>query len=347
MVLFCQINYIKMKILKLNKQKFWDTVVKYNNFILCLHVDADADSLCSNIAMSKLLTQAGKKVTIVVGKNETFSKELHGLDLLQFVINERVEDLRLNLMQSACFIMLDTSNEDRLHDMGDKMPLPKIVIDHHASNSITGAELSIVDTDFSSASQMVYELADGHGFFMTDFLQAVFMGMYSDTGGFKYGLSARVFEIAQIIQEQVDMQPLITAYNNSVGLDDLAMLAIATNHLEFFDGGNLRFLIAIISKDEMSKYSEISDETNSNFVIKTLEQQKGIDVLVVASQNSEDLWRVRFMSFRKSSYAKTMAESFIGGGGHFDAGSATVVTNSPRTISVIVKNKAIQNYGNR
>lgn len=330
-----------MEILKQNKQKFWDTIAKYNSFILCLHVNADADSLGSNIAMSELLVQMGKKVTILAGKNKSFSKELHNLGWLKFVSNHRVEDLHIELMEKACFIILDASNEDRLHGMGDKMPLPKIVIDHHLGNNIIGAELSIVDTEFSSASQMVYELVEGQGPFTTDFLQAVFMAMYGDTGGFKHGISPRVFEIASIICEQVDMQPLINAYNNSVGSDDMAMLAIATNHMEFFNVSNVHFCLTVISKDEMDKYAEINAETNSNFVVRTLAQVNGIDVLVIASQEDEDHWRVRFRSFNPTGYAKAMAES-IGGGGHPMAASGTIVTDNPRTVSAIIKSKAIK-----
>lgn len=341
MVLSRQIIKTKMEVLKQNKQKFWDMIAKYNSFLLCLHVNADADSLCSNVAMSELLVQMGKKVTILDGKNFSFSKDLHNLGWLQFVSNHRVEELHLELMDKPCFIMLDASNEDRLHDMGDKMTLPKIVVDHHLGNNIVGAELSIVDTEFSSASQMVYELGEGHGPFTTDYLQAVFMGMYGDTGGFRHGLSARVFEIASVIQKQVDMQPLINTYNNSVGPDDMAMLAIATNHMELFNVGSICFCITVISNEEMSKYSEITNETNSNFVVRTLGQQKGIDVLIVANQGTYFKWRVRFRSFGQNNYAKIMAES-IGGGGHPMAASGTIVTDNPRTVSAIVKSNAIK-----
>lgn len=337
-----------MDILKQNKQKFWDTVEKYDNFILCLHVNADADSLCSNIAMSELLTQMGKNVTILAGKNKTFSKELHNLGWLQFITNHSVEGLHLNLMQKACFIMLDASSEDRLHNMGDKMPLPKIVIDHHAGNNIAGAELAIIEPAFSSASQMVYELGVNNVPFTTDYLQAVFMGIYSDTGGFRHGLSVRVFEIAEIVFQRVDMQPMINAYNNSVGHDDMAMLTIATNHIEYFDVGSLHFCMTVISKDEMGKYSEINEETNSNFIIKTLKRLANIDILVVASQgfgDDNDKWRVRFRSFNADGYAKKMAES-IGGGGHPMAASGAITTNNSRAVSVIIKYKAREIYGN-
>lgn len=332
-----------MEILKQKRQEFWDTISKYNNFLLCLHVNADADSLCSNIAMSELLTQMGKTVEILAGKNDSFSKELHNLNWLRFVANHYVEDC--NFKEYDCFIMLDASNEDRLHDMGDKMPLPKIVIDHHVSNNITGAELSIVDKSFSSASQMVYELGVSHAPFTTDYLQAVFMGIYGDTGGFKHGISARVFEIASTIYQRVEVQHLIDTYNNSIGPDDLAMMAIATNNMEFFEIKGLRFCMAIISSDEMAKYSDvITSETNSNLIIRTLRQTKNIHVLCVASQEDEDHWRVRFRSFNNTDYAKSMAES-IGGGGHSNAASGILVANGPRVVSKIIKTNAINLYG--
>lgn len=336
-----------MDILQKNKQKFWDAIEKYDNFILCLHVNADADSLGSNIAMSELLTQIGKTVTILAGKNKFFSKELHGLGWLQIVSSNGVEDLDFESLGKTCFIMLDTSNEDRLHDMSDKMPLPKIVVDHHASNNIVGAEVSIVDPTFSSASQMVWELSVDCGYFphTTDFYQAVFMGIYSDTGGFKHGLSARVFEIAESVYQRVDMQPLIDAYNNSVGPDDMLMLAIATNHLEFFAVGSVHFCMAVISQNEMAKYAEINNQSNSNFVVRTLQQQVNVDVLIVANQESEDNWRVRFRSFNNTDHAKKMAQSIFGGGGHSMSASATLVTSNPRTVSAVIKNNAIKIYG--
>lgn len=336
--------------LKLNKKsitKFWDIVNEHNNFILCLHVDADADSLGSNIAMRELLTQMGKKVTLLAGKNESFSKDLRDLDgWLSTVSNHGVDYLHLDVMESTCFIMIDTSNEDRLHDVKIPSNIHKIVFDHHASNNITGALLSIIDSDFSSASQMVWELAvEKSGLHTDDFCKAVFMGIYGDTGGFKHGISDRVFEIASIIQRRVNIEPLINAYNNSVGYDDMAMLSIATNHLEFFNVGRLRFCMTTISKDEIAKHHEIGKETNSNFVVRVLEQQKDIDVLVVANQDTEDRWRVRFRSFGQNDYAKAMAEIVSGGGGHPNAASGTIVTNNYRTVSAMIKANAIKIFG--
>jgi bifunctional oligoribonuclease and PAP phosphatase NrnA len=326
--------------------KFGELLNKYDRFLLCLHENADADSLCINIAMAELLTACEKTVTIVAGKNQSFSKELHNLaDWLRIVFPSKVEEL--DLSNYDCFIMLDASNEERLHDMGDKMTLPKIVVDHHVGNNITGAELSIVDPSLSSASQMVYEIAYPILHAMTkDFLLAVYMGIYGDTGGFKHGMSARTHQICgQIYRAGADPSGLVDAYNKSVGVDDVAMLAIATSNLKRFNANGVRFCVTTISQSDIEKHPEILPESNSNFVVRTLDQMHNVDVLVVANQQEGDSWRVRFRSFiNGGSHACDMAKA-LGGGGHAQAASCTIYNNDPRGIVASVKREAFEIYG--
>lgn len=330
-----------MNILNQNKDLFWQTIAKYNRFLLCLHVSADADSLCSNTAMKELLVKMGKNVTIITGNNKTFSKDLQNLPWLDLVTVSTVEEL--NLADYDCFIMIDAAVEDRLHALGNQMSLPKIVIDHHISNNIVDAELGIVDGQYSSAAQMVYELGIGYEPHTTDFLQAVYIGMYADTGGFKFNVSPRLFEVASSICEQTDVTKIVSHYSQSIGRDDMAMLGIAANNNEMFDVGGLNFCLVTISNENMNKYPEIVDETNTNTVVKLFSDMKGIDVLVIASQRDEDDWRVRVRSFIDGEHAKQIAEYF-GGGGHPHAASGKFPKALPQTVTEAIKNATIELY---
>ncbi len=324
--------------LKLNKesiQKFWDALIKYDNIILCLHENSDPDSLCSNAAMMDALIEIGKSVTFISGKDTVFSKKMHSLPWLEKVTISRFEDLDFG-NPKTCFIMIDIADESRVHGMGDNMTLPKIVIDHHKSNNITGAEFAIVDTDFSSAAQMVYEIVSTHTSVTKNFLQAVYMGMYSDTGGFKFGISSRVFEIASIVFKSADMNPLVQNYTKSLGADDLAILAIATNSKKYFSVSNINFCVVTLSRADIQRHPEITEASSMNIVTTVFSDLQDADVVFIARQGDEDDWRVSVRSFLPGGHARQIAE-YLGGGGHDRAAGIKMYNTEPRGIVATVQ----------
>lgn len=325
------------------KKDFKETIDKYNRFLLCLHVNADADSLCSNIAMFEFLTSLGKRVTILAGKNNRFSRELAGLsNWLKLVANHTVEEIDFG--QYDCFIMLDAYSEERLYDT-KHMPLPKVVIDHHESNTISDAEFLIVDSAYSSASHMVYDLCFEYAPHSRDYLLAVYMGIYSDTGGFRYGVSSEVHEVCSYICKQVDPSGLVKNYNQSIGVEDISVLSIATTNIKDFSVGDLKIYATTISqKDIRQKFGILDVNWNSNIAIRFLSEINGADVICVASEEESGLWRMRFRSFVEGLHAKILAESF-GGGGHKHAASGTFLNNEPRAVIAEVKKHVEELFG--
>lgn len=322
---------------KQTKKLFWDTVNRFDRFLLCLHVNADADSLCSNIAMSELLVSRGKSVTILAGKNTTFSKELVNLnDWLKIVSNHSVEEIDFG--QYDCFIMLDAHNEERLYDTKD-MPLPKIVIDHHRDNQIQDAEFKVVLSNYSSTAEMIYDLASSYISLSDDFLLAVYMGIYGDTAGFKYNVRSAVHEICSEICRRVDPSKLVLDYNKTLEAYDLDVLSIAISNLKQFKVSNLSFGVTTLPMKDVFEKIGFDKKWSSNVATKVLSDVNDLDVLCIASEREPGVWRIRFRSFVNGSHARILAETFKGGG-HDKASGGVFYNNEPRAVVAKIKESA-------
>lgn len=319
------------------KKLFWEAVNKFDRFLLCLHVNADADSLCSNIAMSELLVSRGKSVTILAGKNETFSNELVRLsNWLALVSNHKVEEIDFG--QYDCFIMLDAHNEERLYDTKD-MPLPKIVIDHHRDNQIEGAEFKVVLSNYSSTAEMIYDLASNYVPPSDDFLLAVYMGIYGDTAGFKYNVRSAVHQICSEICRKVDPSKLVLDYSKTLEMHDLDVLSIAISNLRKFKISNLSFGVTTLPMSEVVNKIGLDTKWSSNIATRVLSDINNLDVLCIASEREPGVWRIRFRSFVDGDHARVLAETFQGGG-HNKASGGVFYNNEPCAVVAKIKENA-------
>jgi nanoRNase/pAp phosphatase (c-di-AMP/oligoRNAs hydrolase) len=219
------------------------------------------------------------------------------------------------------------------------MPLAKMVIDHHVGNNITGTDFVIVDSSYSSTSQMIYELASDKVSPSKDYLEAIYIGMYADTGGFKYNVSPRVHEACAEIMSRVDVSEKLKKYTQSTTPDDIVILSIATTNLKSFVVQGIRFYITTISQDDIVGKLQNPNLWSSNIATRVLSDLNDVDVLCVASEKESGVWRIRFRSFIEGSHARILAESFSGGG-HNKAAGGVIFTNDHRAVLAEIKKHA-------
>ncbi len=322
--------------------QFLEKLMKNQRFLLCLHENVDTDSLCSNIAMAEILTFFQKDVTIILGKNVKFPKEFNAFgDWLKIISNNEVKDL--DLTQYDCFLMLDSSSEDRLHDMGEFMTLPKFVIDHHSGNNIVGAIASLIDPICSSTAEMIYEIGEHYfknqspNMFGGDYLLAIYMGILSDTMCLKYRLSQRTFEILSTILKYIDPNPCFMLYEKSWKEDDFSMIRIGMNNLYTLSFDNKKVGLCVISRNDLRRGNYIDEDTSTDSLIQLFEKSKEIEILIIANEdyNEKNQWRIRTRSYVDGSHARIIAEK-LGGSGHDKmAGAKLLDVNSDNILDTI------------
>ena len=129
------------------KRQIIDTISKYETIIIHRHVRPDPDAYGSSFGLKEILKASypDKQVFTVGEHDETLSF----LTKPDYVSDEQYE--------GALVIVTDTANTERIDDQRYKLGSFIIKIDHHPNDDPYG-DLLWVDTNGSSASELIYEL---------------------------------------------------------------------------------------------------------------------------------------------------------------------------------------------
>lgn len=313
------------------KQEFWETIEKYDRFLLCLHRYVDMDSFASNLAMWDLLVVNGKTVTLLGGENESFPKNFEVFaDEMKFICRGTLADI--NQSDYDCIILLDVAGEDRLYDVNSlQVTIPKVVIDHHAGNNISGAEFSFIDPSRSSTAEMVAEL----GFIDSEeFKSYIYMGIYADTVGFKYNMTPKVYEVLQKVHTNTT-EALIKRYERTVDFSELGIIKTGIEKMRFITNKqNEGFSIAVID----FSWDDISYSKNTGPLVELMGKHSDLDVLVVVTPDKPGSYRLRIRSYVPGGYARVIAELFDGSG-HNESAGAIIRYDQYKNLDGIIKRK--------
>ena len=185
------------------KYKIIEAIKQYQTIIIHRHVRPDADALGSQCGLKEMLQATfPEKDIYVVGEEDPSLYFLHRMD--------NIEDVKY---EGALVIVCDTANTGRISDqryhLGDKL----IKIDHHPNHDPYG-DIRWVDTNASSASEMIYELfkvGEQQPFkFNDEAARLIYSGIVSDTGRFLFPSTRNVtFEYAaDLIEYSFDRSKL-------------------------------------------------------------------------------------------------------------------------------------------
>ena len=166
-----------------------------DKFLLAGHIGPDGDTIGSCFALGMALNQMGKNVTV---KLEPYSSSLNiipGKDLL-------ADESYTHSPDTVC-VALDCASPERLGEtkkLFDESNLT-ICVDHHASNE-GWAKYNYIEPNASSTAEMVYRIIDPIMDVGSDIATAIYAGMVTDTGGFRYNATAKsTMEIAAKLME--------------------------------------------------------------------------------------------------------------------------------------------------
>ncbi|MCL1844932.1 MAG: bifunctional oligoribonuclease/PAP phosphatase NrnA [Defluviitaleaceae bacterium] len=174
-------------------------VIRENeNFTLAGHTGPDGDAIGSCFALALALDKMGKNVRVLL---EPYALKYKIIPGKQFLVpmkcnpndptkSESIFDLEENF-QPEVFIAIDCAAPER---MGLSQPFFErakvtVCIDHHETND-GFAMHNYIEPTASSASEMTLRIIEGFTDPTPDIAAAVYAGMVSDTGGFRYNATA-------------------------------------------------------------------------------------------------------------------------------------------------------------
>lgn len=284
-----------------------DTIEAYDTIIIHRHVRPDPDAIGSQCSLKRLIKSSfPEKNVYAVGEEENSLTFLARMDVL--------ED---DAYEGALVIACDTANTDRIcdqrYDQGEKL----VKIDHHPNNDAYG-DLSWVDTQSSSTSEMIFELySNFQDRLKMDETAArlIYAGIVGDTGRFLFpNTTNKTFQYASsLIEYPFDRQEL---YNNLYATSQhLAKLqGYILEHHTLSESG----LSTIeLTKEVLEAHHVKPNETGK--LTGILGNVEGIKVWVLFIEE-DDLIRVRLRS--KGIVINTIAEKYNGGGHPLAAGAS-------------------------
>jgi phosphoesterase RecJ-like protein len=312
-----------------------EEINKANNILLHCHPSPDPDSVGSTLATKIVLERMGKKVTLIKGDSdipkafdfpgvETITQKSYG------EINPNEFDL---------FIALDASSRDQVSFRKEPIfpeTMKVIVIDHHTSNKMYGS-INCVDTSYPATALMIYDLFKEIGIkFNHDIALNLFMGIYADTGGFRYrNTNSSAFEAAaELTRIAPDFVATIFTMENSNNKESIIFEGLALSSVKnFYDN---KLAISSVSYEELKKNNIKTEDILTGTISNKLKSVIGTEFSVTMIEIEPKLIKV---SFRPRDMQKNDASKIavaLDERGHMGAAGARLNMTIPEAIDKVV-----------
>jgi phosphoesterase RecJ-like protein len=303
------------------------------HIILTTHRNPDGDVIGSSLALYHYFVRQGHTVQVIApSEYPDFLAWMPGVE--EVVIYDVEPERSKELIEKADILFaLDYNELERVDKMGEAMAVskaPKVMIDHHLYPE-GFADFVLSDTSASSTCELVYDF-----FYMLGAEQemdrkvaeAIFTGILTDTGSFKYSTSAKLFRIvAELLERGVDDVMLQDLIFNSMNEKHLRLLGHCLyNRMEILEEYHTG--IIWLTKEDYEQYNIQRGDTEGivNFLLKLK------DVKVAAFIHEQP--KITKISLRsKGDFSvQEIAKQHFKGGGHKNASGGASFIGLENTI---------------
>jgi phosphoesterase RecJ-like protein len=243
------------------------------------------------------------------------------------------------------FIILDSSIDgiSRLREVTLPESLKFINIDHHRSNTHVG-EFSIVDPSYPATAQLLYDILNEMNVAITPEIAAdLFIGIYTDTGGFKYGeTKSSTFDVAaELAKIFTNFPKLIAQMENSNTIGDMAFEGAALSAIEVIDE---KVILSVVPYSIVQQKNIPDVSISAGSISSIIRTMIGYDLFGALIEARPDRIKLSFRSNDPEKYDVSRLAISFGGGGHKAA--AGFVLNMPlleAKAAVVEKIKELYN----
>lgn len=293
-------------------QKAFELIKSAKHIIFASHINPDADTLGSAIALMLSLDFMGKQSSLYnIGTAPVYLAFLPRLDSLT---QEFSQDCDL-------VISFDCANKERLHLPVGNYKL--INIDHHTSNTLYGDE-NIVDPLAPSAASVVLDFLRKNCIKPTkDAATCLYTALVDDTGFFQYGsLEKKLFlDAAYLIECGADAQKVTYYLTQKEPLSKIKLHSSILSTLKIVADGKLAFLY--MTRETLCAAKANAEEADG--VVETARNIDGVEVvLFVRELENGD---IRGSLRGKTNVNVDKIAAIFGGGGHIKAAGFTLKNN--------------------
>ncbi|GGF06165.1 oligoribonuclease [Halobacillus andaensis] len=287
--------------------KIMDAIKQHKTIIIHRHVRPDPDALGSQGGLAEFIRyNFPEKKVLITGENEPS---------LQFLT--KMDEVSDKDYEGALVIVCDTANQPRIDDQRYAEGAMLIKIDHHPIVDEYG-DISWVDTQASSASEMVYSLYKKmaeQGYSLNERAASLlYAGIVGDTGRFLFpSTTEKTFAAAsELVSYNFDRPEMY----NQLYRTPVKVAKLKGYVLENFTLYPQGYSTVRLPKDILDKYEVSPTETSA--IVGLLGDIEGILAWVYFVEE-EDSIRVRLRS--KGPIVNKIAENHNGGGHPMAAGA--------------------------
>lgn len=314
------------------KEKFYKFIEDVDSIILISHENPDRDAIGSLVSMYQILKKLGKDNVLML--NETG----HNIKprFLKYQEDILIAPLEDYIFQYDAIILLDQGSLRRVSKINPKEFEGKRVgvIDHHLTPTNVENEVYIHDL-VSSNCQLIYELFEGKIDFDKDLSKSLLMGMFDDTGGFRYpSVNSKTFEIvSKLLLTGIDISEIAEESKSiSATIFDAAKVIINNTKID----PKTRMFISYISLNQIDEleiqFNQV--EAAREAAVSLVLNRDDVDWGVFVRPSSSGDYSASFRSKRNTVDVEKIAQKF-GGGGHKNAAGTKV--NHEGTIEEIIE----------
>jgi len=328
------------EIVKKSASIILEEINKAKSILLHCHPSPDPDSVGSALAMKFALESLGKKVTLIQGDNEIPKAfEFPGVET---IVKKSYGEI--NTADYDLFISQDASSKGMISFLKEVIfpeNMKVIVIDHHASNVGYG-HINCIDASYPATAQMIFDLLKEMNIKIThDIALNLFMGIYTDTGGFQYGnTDHKTFDIVSELTELApEFAKTIFIMNNSKSKSALIFDGLAISSITEYYNGIL--VIASVNFDQITKNNINKEEIYSSNISNEIKSVEGYYIGACMIETEQNIVKVSFRTRDENKYDVSRLAVALGGGGHKAAAGVRLNMTMNEAINKVVETTKI------
>lgn len=312
------INYVNL---------FKDKLDNSKSIALMSHKDPDGDCLGSLLGFGHILQTNGKSIKMYLEGEIPFNFRF--LPDISKIFNKPDNDIH------DLVLVLDCSDITRIGSMVDVFNNSKksVCIDHHVSND-GFCDLDIIESDYSSTGELVYEICKHFGYLIDkEAATNIYAAILTDTGKFIYNntSSQTMRNTAELIDKGINFSKIA---ENIYGNEDKNVFLIKNrimSEVEFYHDGKVS--LAPITKAILDDYGVSLKDVDG--IVESIRDIEGVMVSCVLKEISFKNTKV---SLRSKGQIDVSAISVrYNGGGHERAAGFNLESDINESKKIIVE----------
>lgn len=316
-----------------------DAIKKSNNILLHCHPYPDMDSIGSVLAMANVLKNMGKNTTIIAGDSKIPKNSLC-LPNHEWVLPKNYTQIDPN--KYDLFIILDSSSPNQITQLADVIfpnKMYTILIDHHVSNN-GYAKTNLIEPTYSSTCQILFDLFTLWKIEIDpDVAICLFVGLFMDTGGFKYpNTTPETLRVASILANiNPNYHKLIFNLENNREPIEIEMMGLSLSSIEKYYSGHVA--ISLIPYEEIKKRNLSKEQAMEGLVADILKSVANWDIVASLVEAEPGITRVSLRTRDENMFDVSLIAKSIGnnGGGHKGAAGINVHKPLNETKKILLK----------